>query len=148
MTAGRPDPWTQEQLALLGTMPDEQVAAQTGRTKMAVFLKRPRLGLARCPLTRSGGPHWTEEQLALLGTMPDGQVAAQTGRTKVAVYLKRRKLGITRCPLSDASGPRWTEEELALLGTALGGLTWALCRKRRQWGIPKPCDRRRREHRG
>jgi hypothetical protein len=75
-------------------MPDEQVAAQTGRTKMAVFLKRWKLGLARCPLTRSGGPHWTEEQLALLGTAPDEEIARQIGRTERSVYLKRWKLSI------------------------------------------------------
>jgi hypothetical protein len=38
--------WTPEQLALLGTRPDEQLAEQLGRTAHAVRLKRTRLGIA------------------------------------------------------------------------------------------------------
>jgi hypothetical protein len=94
MTAGRLDRWTEEEVALLGTIPDAQVAAQTGRTKMAVLLKRRRLGIARCPLARSPGPRWSEEELALLGTAPDEEIARRLGRTKTAVYTKRWSLGI------------------------------------------------------
>jgi hypothetical protein len=46
---GLPNPsgpgWTAEELALLGTAPDAEVAAQTGRTEGAVTLKRCRLGI-------------------------------------------------------------------------------------------------------
>jgi len=38
--------WTAEQLALLGTMPDEEVAAQTGRSIAAVRLMRTRRKIA------------------------------------------------------------------------------------------------------
>src|SRR5262249_51138929 len=38
-------PWTKEELALLGTAPDAEVAAQLGRTEIAVQVKRIRLGL-------------------------------------------------------------------------------------------------------
>jgi hypothetical protein len=92
---GSPGPrWTEEEVALLGTMPDEQVAAQTGRTKVAVYLKRRKLGLARCPLSDGSGPRWTEEEVALLGTAPDEEIARQTGRTERSVYLKRWKRSI------------------------------------------------------
>jgi hypothetical protein len=37
--------WTAEELALLGTMPDAEVAARTGRTVEAVRVKRRRAGL-------------------------------------------------------------------------------------------------------
>jgi hypothetical protein len=37
--------WTQDELALLGTLPDEQVAARIGRTVEAVRLMRTRRGI-------------------------------------------------------------------------------------------------------
>jgi hypothetical protein len=37
--------WTAEQLALLGTMPDEEVAARTGRTRAGARVMRTRLGI-------------------------------------------------------------------------------------------------------
>jgi hypothetical protein len=37
--------WTDEQEALLGTMPDEEVARRTGRTSNGVRLKREKLGI-------------------------------------------------------------------------------------------------------
>jgi hypothetical protein len=45
--------WTDEELALLGTLPDAEVAARTGRTASAVRVKRQRLRIvvvkAECP---------------------------------------------------------------------------------------------------
>jgi hypothetical protein len=38
--------WTKQQLAMLGTMPDAEVAAKTGRTPSAVRIMRTRLGIA------------------------------------------------------------------------------------------------------
>jgi hypothetical protein len=38
--------WTPAELALLGTLPDEEVAAPIGKTLAAVSLKRRRLGIA------------------------------------------------------------------------------------------------------
>jgi hypothetical protein len=38
--------WTEEELALLGAMPDIEVAARLGRTVEGVRLKRERLGIA------------------------------------------------------------------------------------------------------
>jgi transcriptional regulator with XRE-family HTH domain len=86
--------WTEEELALLGTIPDEEVAAQTGRTKMAVYFKRRELGIAQCLPTGSPGPRWSKEEIALLGTAPDEEIARQTGRTKRSVSQKRWLLGI------------------------------------------------------
>jgi hypothetical protein len=39
------DRWTAEELALLGTMPDAEVAAQIGRKETAVRSKRSKLGI-------------------------------------------------------------------------------------------------------
>jgi hypothetical protein len=38
--------WTPEQLALLGQLPDAEVAAKIGRTEKAVRVKRLKLGIA------------------------------------------------------------------------------------------------------
>jgi hypothetical protein len=43
----RPDGWTAEQLALLGTVPDAELARRFGRTVDAVRLKRTRLGIPK-----------------------------------------------------------------------------------------------------
>src|SRR6516162_2315079 len=41
----RPDSWSVKQLALLGTVPDANLARRLGRTADAVRLKRTRLGI-------------------------------------------------------------------------------------------------------
>jgi hypothetical protein len=41
--------WTKAEVALLGRVPDEEVARRTGRTVGAVRQKRERLGRARLP---------------------------------------------------------------------------------------------------
>jgi hypothetical protein len=86
-------------------MPDAQVAAQTGRTKMAVYLKRRNLGIAKCPLSDASVPRWTEEELALLGTAPDKEIARRLGRTKRAVYQMRWSMGLAN-PFEGRQGRR------------------------------------------
>jgi hypothetical protein len=78
--------WRAEDLALLGTMPDAEVARRTGRTLDAVQNARTRRGIANCW-------EWTEEEIALLGTAPDAEIAARIGRTASAVLQKRFALG-------------------------------------------------------
>ena len=75
--------------ALLGTAPDAEVAARTGRNENGVRVKRCKLGIPN-----PSGPGWTAEELELLGTMPDAEVAACTGRTENGVTLKRCRLRI------------------------------------------------------
>jgi hypothetical protein len=45
--------WTQAEVALLGKVPDEEVARRTGRTPRAVRQKREMLGRARSPASRT-----------------------------------------------------------------------------------------------
>jgi hypothetical protein len=48
--------WTPAEVALLGTLPDEELAAQIGKTPVAVSLKRRRLGIANpCDRRRRPG---------------------------------------------------------------------------------------------
>jgi hypothetical protein len=81
--------WTVEEVALLGQLPDAEVARQTGRTTEAVRVKRVRLGLPNPTTT-----HWNAEGITLLGTMPDAEVARRLGRPLHSVVQKRWKLGI------------------------------------------------------
>jgi hypothetical protein len=83
--------WTPKQLALLGTMPDDEVAKRVRRTSNAVRVMRGRLGIA--PF---GDRHWTSEQLALLGMASDKEIASRIGRTPIAVTVKRYKRKIYR----------------------------------------------------
>jgi hypothetical protein len=84
--------WPAEHLALLGKMPDAEVAARTGRRENAVRVKRYKLGIPN-----PSGPGWTAEELDLLGTAPDAEVATRIGRTEGAVTLKRCRLRIPTC---------------------------------------------------
>jgi hypothetical protein len=81
--------WAPEEIALLGTMPDEQVAGRMGRTVGAVRQKREEL---RIPNPASN--RWTAEGIALLGTLPDREVARRLGRPLPSVTQKRIKLDI------------------------------------------------------
>jgi hypothetical protein len=52
---GNPRPrWTEEELALLGTAPDEEIAGRIGRTKTAVYLQRWSMGIANPFKVRQG----------------------------------------------------------------------------------------------
>jgi hypothetical protein len=55
--------WTQAEEALLGTMPDEELARKLSRAENTVRVKRCKLGIPN-----PSGPCWTAEELALLGT--------------------------------------------------------------------------------
>jgi hypothetical protein len=91
--------WTADQFALLGTIPDEDLARKTGRTTEAVRHRRTELGIPK-----STGWAWTDAQLALLGKVPDAELAAQTGRTVGAVRCQRTGRGIP-----SARDRRWRE---------------------------------------
>ena len=98
----RPDrpPWMPEHLALLGVLPDDEVAARTGRTECAVRTQRQvrHIPTARPrrhpPAPRPPAPPWTAEELTLLRKVPDKEVAARTGRTLSATQQKRLALKI------------------------------------------------------
>jgi hypothetical protein len=81
--------WTPEDFALLGTIPDEEVARRTGRTAGAV---RQKLEELRIP--NPAGNRWRPEEAALLGTLPDREFARRLGRSLQSVTQKRFKLGI------------------------------------------------------
>jgi hypothetical protein len=83
----RPAPAGAEELELLVTAPDAEVAARVGRTALAVTVLRNRRGI---PAPWG----WTEEQIALSGTLPDAEVARLVGRAVGAVIQKRSQRGL------------------------------------------------------
>ncbi len=83
--------WTPQDIALLGVLPDEEVARRTGRTVGAVQQKRHELGIPNPDRNRN---RWTAEEVALLGALPDEEVARRVGRSLLAVIQKRIKVGI------------------------------------------------------
>jgi hypothetical protein len=85
----RDDTWTEDEIALLGQLPDAEVARKIGRTVSAVRQKREELGIPNPTTT-----HWNAEGIALLGTLPDAEVAQRLGRSVASVTRKRCKLGI------------------------------------------------------
>jgi hypothetical protein len=90
--------WEREENALLGTMPDKEVAKRVGRSATAVHAHRRSLGIRsyykRKP--QSEPVKWTPAKDKLLGTMPDSKVARRLGCSPMAVFYRRRKLRIPR----------------------------------------------------
>jgi hypothetical protein len=89
--------WTAPEIALLGMLPDAEVARRTGRSPNAVRLMRERVGIPN-----PAGNRWTAAGIALLGTLPDREVARLLGRSLASVTQKRCKLGIPNTTLSVA----------------------------------------------
>ena len=81
-----PRPWTDKELALLGTRPDAEVAELTGRTFGTVWQKRRALGIAQPALQFR---RWTPAEDKLVGTGPDAEIARQLDRTESAVKSRR-----------------------------------------------------------
>lgn len=89
-----PRPWTESEDALLGTMPDGDLACMINRNRTAIRLRRSSLGIPR----RSKRHDWTRKDDLLLGKFPDAQVALLLGVTAEAVKLRRWKSGKAACP--------------------------------------------------
>jgi len=92
-------PWTVKELRLLGTVPDGDLAARSGRPERAVWVMRTRRGIPTAEDRRRrehqiDGRAWTDSELALLGTAPDDELAEHIGRTETAVQAMRARRGI------------------------------------------------------
>jgi hypothetical protein len=91
---GRRSTFTPEDDALLGTAPDDVVAARLGRSKSAVILRRQQLGITAFRYHQRHA--WTAEQDARLGTEKDVATARRLGISALAVGRRRRALGIRK----------------------------------------------------
>jgi DNA-binding CsgD family transcriptional regulator len=90
--------WRPEELALLGSATDEEVARRLARTVGAVRCRRQAAGVLRRRLRK-----WLPQEIERLGTEPDPEVARSLGRPTKAVAHKRRRL---RIPPFDGLKPR------------------------------------------
>ena len=90
--------WTDEEIALLGTMADEQVAKKVNRPVQAVRQKRERMGISNPTHSPRVGPRprWTSEEDQLAPTLSIQETAQQTGRTENAVRNRRHILASSR----------------------------------------------------
>jgi hypothetical protein len=95
--------WRPEQVKLLGTMPDDEVALRIGKPPNAVRLKREKLGIPNPPDRRlrvnrwKGEPNpwrpWTDAEDELVRSLRAGEaVKLLTGRTLRSVYDRRHQL--------------------------------------------------------
>jgi hypothetical protein len=109
-------PWTPEIRALLGRIPDREIADRLGTSLHLVVVERNRHGIRAC---RAAPPiAWTPAMLDLLGNRPDKVLAQQWDVSTAAIYLKRMELG--RPAYGRAALPSavtWTAEMVRDLGT-------------------------------
>jgi hypothetical protein len=91
---GRAAVWTPEEVALLGTLSDAEVAQRTGRSPSAVLKKRGQLG--RPAVTAQGVAYhrrfWSAEEDEVVRTLSPPEAARVTGRTRRAVYNRKQYL--------------------------------------------------------
>ncbi len=130
--------WTIQELRVLGTAPDREIAGRLGRSIASVQLKRSHDGVA---MLNPAHRRWTEREIALLGTLPDQEVARRLGRTLRTVAAKRKEMGV---PYRNPRYRPWRAKEVRLLGkksddeaARLTGRTLsAVLNKRKALGIP------------
>ena len=92
--------WEDWEVALLGKLPDAEVAKRTKRTYLAVTSQRALRKINICN-------HWYDWEVALLGTAKDSTIAKRLKRTIEAVKCRRQKLGIA----SFVQMHKWTSSE-------------------------------------
>jgi hypothetical protein len=94
--AYREDRWTEEEMVLLGTLEDAEVARQTGRTTDGVRQKREKLGIPNPSKSSRVGPRprWTVEEDELALSLPAEETARRTGRMVHAVANRRHLLAV------------------------------------------------------
>jgi hypothetical protein len=78
--------WKPDEVALLGTMPDDELARRLGCSISAVSQKRRREGIPNAKKP----PHvWTAAEDEAVRTLAPVEAATRTGRTLTAVYTRR-----------------------------------------------------------
>ena len=99
-------PWTDAELAALGTDTDAAVARRIGRSVRSVMTARQAAGI---PPHHPHSLTWTSAMLRLLGRLPDAEVARRLGLARRTVLLTRAARGIPA--FSPKNRPRWLDEE-------------------------------------
>ena len=84
-------PWMENELVLLGKMPDQEVARRTGRTVGTVRQARISRGIT---YELSNRRPWTAEEDRWLGTASDAEIALRLGRSLYRIKIRRQSLKI------------------------------------------------------
>jgi hypothetical protein len=106
--------WTRKQIALLGTLPDTDVARRLGCPAYVATFKRWSLKIPRAQKPGTNANPWTPAEIKLLGTLPDEEVARRISRSVGAVIQRRELLHV---PMQNPKLRDWTADEDGLLGT-------------------------------
>lgn len=136
-----PRHWSEDEIALLGTLSDPELGKRIGISATAVANKRKMLGI-KAKLS-SKPQKWTQHYLKLLGTEPDASIAYRMKVHPSTVSKKRTELGIPAF-VSEHKGIWLNPANRALLGQIpdkelakkLGITPPAIVYKRKQMGIP------------
>lgn len=117
--------WGDEQVALLGVLPDKAVAEALGTTTERAAAARLYRGIPpmeeeaqEAPpkpvkLGRPQGEDWSNDVMTQLGKVPDSRIAKEAGVHLSTVAKLRKKYGIK----ATKQRRPWLPEEVALLGT-------------------------------
>ena len=108
--------WTPEDDALLGKVRDEEIAARTGHSLVAIKQRRTKKGIRLDPNLREKRP-WSADEDKLIGTASDDQIARRLNRPLKSVQARRHTLGVSAFA-RPRRGKRisWSSEEESLLG--------------------------------
>ena len=92
--AGEGGVWSPEEEAMLGALPDHEVASRTGRTFHSVSAKRRHMGIAGTAPSPGvyAGKHWTPEEDGWLCRLGAEEAAARLGRSVRSVRLRQARL--------------------------------------------------------
>lgn len=110
--------WTEQEIALLGTKPDQDLAKELGKGKTSVGNKRRKLGITSYEERQqdeTGFKKQLPEIQALLGKVSDNQIAEKykVEVSQVAHLRKQQKIPSFR----SHSVPVLTAEQIKLIGT-------------------------------
>jgi hypothetical protein len=131
--------WQPEEVKLLGTAPDSQIAARIGRRNEVVRHKRQTLHIPAFDLCMR---FWTSNELALIGTMSDLKLADRLKRSLMSVQKKRYELKLSAV---DPLVRPWSANEMKLVqrlpaaevARRTGRTPKAVRHKRRKLGFPR-----------
>lgn len=90
----RSQDWTKKETALLGTMPDKQVAERLNLGCGTVRQMRVALGIPPCGHKLTSGNLWSPTTIARLGKTTDREISKALGVSHQRVAQKRKALGI------------------------------------------------------
>src|SRR6266581_8709978 len=112
VTTRRREPWTPDELRLLGEIPDSVFAKRFRRSLKQVVAMREHRGIGRPTAPR----RWTAREIRLLGRMNDYELARRLRRPKHEVRRQRVELKIPPFKPRARSRP-WKPAEYRILGT-------------------------------